>query len=436
MAQLTREVLAEEALFILKSLRENAQTGKTSKMTELQGMARSVSLDLGDYLLFLRKNQYITLDPVSSTLGLTSEGERIAEGQATDGFSSRLYEFFAPRLSDSSDMPADVEVTQVRHATTVGQAPRGPKPPAPPKDSMEEGLAAGGYVRYESIGSGSVATVYRGKHNSLGVEVAIKELKDLFSFFSFLQRNDVIRRLKKELAAQGALRHPCVLEVMDQNCDVAKPYWVLEHAPNGSLRSKLDEAKGPLPLDAAMHIFLQCCFGLKAAHAAGLTHQSLKPEDILFDARDNVKLSDFGLARVMESEVMRQLPNVSMGTAVGYLAPELLGKKGDATPQSDLYALGIILYEMLTGQIPGRRSPLPSMAAEGTPVGLDPIFDKLTQDKKEQRYIDVDAVLSDFYGVFPDGRYGRRNTILLYSDGMKAEPGGPPSLKAKKKPGS
>ena len=95
------------------------------------------------------------------------------------------------------------------------------------------------YAKFDQLGSGPLGTVFKGRHNSLGVEICIKELKDIFGYFSFLQRGEVIKRLKKELCAQAQVRHPGIVQVLDQNTDVARPYFVTELC-KGNLREKLD----------------------------------------------------------------------------------------------------------------------------------------------------------------------------------------------------
>jgi len=107
---------------------------------------------------------------------------------------------------------------------------------------------------------------------------------------------------------------------------------------------------------------------------------------------------------------------VFVGTgSLSYLAPELITRK-DAGPASDVYGLGILLYEMLTGGIPGRRSPLPSEVNSEVPSKLDPIFDKMTQDRRESRYPDFDAVLDEFFGAFSDGEFLHRGDLVLSSE--------------------
>jgi serine/threonine protein kinase len=226
----------------------------------------------------------------------------------------------------------------------------------------------------------------------------------------------VIKRLKKELCAQAQVRHPSVVQVLDQNTDISRPFFVLELL-KGSLREKLDQAGGKgLPVKSSLRIFLQLCYGLRAASVHGLSHHNIKPENVLFDAQGNAKLSDFGLGRVIEVDQAKGMPQVFVGTGgMPYMAPELIARAKDAATPADVYGLGILFYEMLTGNIPGRRSPLPSEVNPDVPSKLDPIFDKVTSDRKETRYPDFDAVLTDFYGAYSDGELMNKGDLVIWS---------------------
>ncbi|HYV45488.1 MAG TPA: serine/threonine-protein kinase [Myxococcaceae bacterium] len=272
------------------------------------------------------------------------------------------------------------------------------------------------YVKFDPVGSGPLGTVFKGRHNALGLDVCLKELKDIFGYFSFLQRGEVIKRLKKELCAQAQVRHPAVVQVLDQNTDISRPFFVLE-LMKGSLREKLDQTGGKgLPVKNSLRIFLQLCYGMRAAHASGLNHHNIKPENVLFDALGNAKLSDFGLGRVIEVDQAKGMPQVFVGTGgMPYMSPELISRQKDVAQPADVYGLGILFYEMLTGGIPGRRSPLPSEVNPDVPSKLDPIFDKMTADRREGRYPDFEAVLADFYGAFSDGEMMTKGDLVLWS---------------------
>jgi hypothetical protein len=441
---MTRDKVSGDALFILKSLKENGRLGRSNKLADVKtSLESSVSLEFDSYFFFLRKFHYIAMDR-EAQLKLTDQGERVVVGDSLEKFSGEVNEFFADQLSDADagsttimQSPASAsdlfpEETQVMppppprgggrkplsddyapssmpHESSPSRSfvpPPAPMPltsampPAPMSlnqahslsqapNSSPSGIAGKGqdldlrYQKHDPIGSGPLGTVFKGKHNALGLDVCVKELKDIFGYFSFLQRGEVIKRLKKELCAQAAVRHPGIVQVLDQNTDVARPYFVMELC-RGSLREKLDAAGGKgISVLLAIRYFLQLSYGLRAAHQQGLTHHNIKPENVLFDAYGNVKLGDFGLSRVIEVDQTKGMPQVFVGTGgMGYMSPELIARSKDAGVSSDVYGLGILLYEMLTGQLPGRRSPLPSEINSDCPTKIDPIFDKMTQDRK------------------------------------------------------
>ncbi|HVE85983.1 MAG TPA: protein kinase [Myxococcales bacterium] len=307
-----------------------------------------------------------------------------------------------PNFSTSTPVPAPIPSV----------APMASSSAAPPRTNDADVR----YVKFDPVGSGPLGTVFKGRHNALGLDVCVKELKDIFAYFSFLQRGEVIKRLKKELCAQAQVRHPAVVAVLDQNTDISRPFFVLELL-KGSLREKLDQGGGKgLPVKNALRMFIQLCYGLRAAHALGLNHHNIKPENVLFDQMGNAKLSDFGLGRVIEVDQAKGMPQVFVGTGgMPYMAPELISRQKDVGPPADVYGLGILFYEMVTGGIPGRRSPLPSEVNPDVPSKVDPIFDKMTADRRESRYPDLDAVLADFYGAFSDGEMLAKGDLILWS---------------------
>jgi eukaryotic-like serine/threonine-protein kinase len=270
-------------------------------------------------------------------------------------------------------------------------------------------------MRYEAAGSGTIGTLYRGKHLTLGTDVAIKEVKDIFTYFSFLKRNDVITRLGEELGAAATLNHPCILGILDMNLEISHPYYVMEYAQRGNLRQYRTSRSGFGPEEALIY-FLQACYGLRHAHAAGLVHQNLKPENLLVTAQGNVKLCDFGMNRVIKNRTAGSTPRVFVG-AIAYMAPELLAGDDHPDPGNDIYSLGIILYEMLTGNIPGRRSPLPSAVDKKIPAPVDRVFDRMTHDALDRRYRSMDEVLDDFFASFKEPTYGAKGRIVFRDEG-------------------
>jgi hypothetical protein len=469
-----------DALFILKSLRENLRLGRSNKLADVKmSLENSVSLEFDSYFFFLRKFHYIAMDR-EAQLKLTDQGERVTSGEEVDRFGGEIADFFADQISEGlppppplDDEPAypspqqppmippplpatDIilesppmpqppnrggrkppqdDFPQVTAPDTRSSGGYGSPPPPPPPAPMQltaavsspPSMSSGGgskgqdldlrYQKNDQLGQGPLGTVFKGKHNALGLDVCVKELKDIFGYFSFLQRGEVIKRLKKELCAQAQVRHPGIVQVLDQNTDVARPYFVMELL-KGSLREKLDAAGGKgIPVPQAMRYFLQIAYAMRAAHQQGLTHHNVKPENVLFDAWGNAKIGDFGLGRVIEVDQSKGMPQVFVGTGgMGYMSPELISRSKESGPSSDVYGLGILLYEMLTGQIPGRRSPLPSEVNSEAPSKLDPIFDKMTQDRKDSRYPDFEAVFDDFYSAFADKTYLARGDLLMWSE--------------------
>jgi serine/threonine protein kinase len=472
MAETTREKVRDDAFFILRSLKDNSRSGVSNRLADVKAaLGHLVSLEFDNYFFFLRKFHYLAMDR-EAHLKLTDGGERLIQGEDAARLSSEIDGFFAEHLAEAAgeeEVPAappvrveakpskptssPLPMASSPSSTSLELAPmplppnRGtrkpapaqeesgapttaPLPPPPPVASSPSAIAHGAsassqkgtdpdarYQKGEQVGSGPLGSVFRGKHSALGVEIAIKELKDIFGYFSFLQRGEVIKRLRKELCAQAQVRHPGIVQILDQNTDVSRPYFVMELC-RGSLREKLDASEGKgLPVPQAMRYFLQLAYGLRAAHQQGLTHQNIKPENVLFDAWGNAKLADFGLSRVIEVDQTKGMPQIFVGTGgMGYMSPELITRAKEVGPASDVYGLGIVLYEMLTGGLPGRRSPLPSEVNAQVPAKLDPIFDRMTQDRQGARYPDFEAVFDDFYAGFADGTFLARGDLLSWSE--------------------
>jgi hypothetical protein len=486
---MTRDKVSNEALFILRSLLENARLNRSNKLADVKmTLETNVSIEFDSYFFFLRKFHYIAMDR-EAQLKLTDQGQRVVEGDSFDKFSGEVGEFFADQITgleeelgdsvivdplpSSPPPPPQSDLILDPEPPTQAMAPPPPPPPPapaatrasrktiadeplsshapapvayapPPPMALTSTMAAPApmaltaamatqsgnskgqdidlrYVKYDPIGSGPLGTVFKGKHNALGMDICVKELKDIFGYFSFLQRGEVIKRLKKELCAQAQVKHPGIVPILDQNTDVARPYFVME-LMKGSLREKLDQSAGKgIPVPLAIRYFLQLSYGLRAAHQTGLSHHNIKPENVLFDSWGNVKIADFGLSRVIEVDQTKGMPQVFVGTGgMGYMSPELIARAKEVGPSSDVYGLGILLYEMVTGSIPGRRSPLPSEVNSDCPSKLDPIFDKMTQDRKESRYPDFDTMLEDFYGAFGDKEYLSKGDLILWSEPPKS----------------
>jgi serine/threonine protein kinase len=423
-AKVTKEVLCEEARFILANVMAEARYGRQNRYDDIRRVCEgAVSIPFAEYIGFLEKSGYLRHDRGNESLEVSPEGETVVNGGNLAEFTERAVSHFKKlRQSRAMAVPgAAIPMgTQSGVVSSTGRerdpapAPmRGdvstsaPLPRKEPKMTTSGGrpsAVVGGEIvagdmeqRYEklaSIGSGGMGTVYRARQVALNREVALKEVRDLFGFFSEDQRNEIVRRFTDVVRAWGNLAHPNILPIHDVNLWTEYPNVVTELAPNGSARRLINDAE-ELPVELVFKYLLQTLHALRAAHAQRVYHRGLKPEQLLIDGYGNVKVSDFGFTRIVERDhaVIRQI-YVGMGN-VAYMAPELYTDPMMAGPQGDIYALGIIFYELLTRKLPGRRSPMPSQINPSMPRGVDDIFDRMTRDSRGERYATVDDILDD-----------------------------------------
>ncbi|MEP7028010.1 MAG: protein kinase [Candidatus Eisenbacteria bacterium] len=231
---------------------------------------------------------------------------------------------------------------------------------------MTSGEKIGPYEVIGFLGAGAMGEIHRARDTRLGRDVAIKTLPASLSL-----DEERIRRFDQEARAAGTLNHPNILTIYDVGNHGGGPYIVSELLVGSTLRQRLDE--GALPPRRAADFAAQIARGLAAAHGSGVTHRDLKPENLFVTALGAVKILDFGLAKLKESGVGPASGDDSLaGTmtgagailgTLGYMAPEQV-RGLPATPSSDLFALGCVLYEMITGVRAFKRdSPVESMSA-------------------------------------------------------------------------
>ncbi|MBK9031828.1 MAG: serine/threonine protein kinase [Myxococcales bacterium] len=417
--KVTKEVLCEEARFILANVMAEARYGRQNRFDDIRRVCEgAVSIPFGEYVSFLEKSGYLRQDRNGDSLEVTPEGEDVVNGGNLTDFTERAVAHFKKLRQTRTQAgllgPNAPGMTTNSGVVSSAQGGASGAMAAPRKDALagkmmssggRPSIAVGGEIagvgaedaRYEklaSLGSGGIGTVYRARQVALNREVALKEVRDLFGFFSEDQRYEIVRRFSDVVRASATLAHPNILPIHDVNLEREFPYVVTELAPNGSARRLINDAED-IPVDLVFKYLLQTLHALRAAHAQRVYHRGLKPEQLLIDGYGNVKVADFGFSRVVERDhaVIRQV-YVGMGN-VAYMAPELYADPMGAGAQTDIYALGIIFYELLTRKLPGRRSPMPSTINAALPTGIDDIFDKMTRDSRTERYTTVDDILED-----------------------------------------
>jgi len=212
-------------------------------------------------------------------------------------------------------------------------------------------VLGGRYTLLAILGTGGMATVWRARDEMLGREVAVKVLGPQQA-----AEPEFLARFEREARLAAAVSHPRLVTVFDFGVERGTPFIVMELLGGRTLRRVLDET-GALPPEQAVTVAAAVCDGLEAAHAAGLVHRDITPANIVLNGGE-VKILDFGIARADGTRAATATGTV-LGTAA-YLSPEQASGHA-AGPQSDLYSLGCVLFEMLTGR--------PPFTAD-TPVGL------------------------------------------------------------------
>jgi len=218
----------------------------------------------------------------------------------------------------------------------------------------EIGAELGGRYRLLALlGQGGMATIYRALDTQLGREVAVKLLRP-----EYLRDPDFSSRFRQEAQNAASLSHPNVVTVYDYGEDPSGPYIVMEHVDGEDLASILRRV-GPLPPQQAARVAAAIARALAAAHARGIVHRDVKPGNVLIGQDGRVKVVDFGIARAL-AEAQMTLPGTTLGS-VHYFSPEQ-ARGEPATAASDVFALGIVLFEMMTGRRPWESDSAASVA--------------------------------------------------------------------------
>jgi hypothetical protein len=233
-------------------------------------------------------------------------------------------------------------------------------------------LVGGKYRLFDLIGEGSMGAVWKAVHETLDRPFAVKFLKDYEDNAARLEDRFLV-----EARLSAAVRHPNIVDVLDYGrTDEGTPYIVMEYLDGVSLGTRLRQLPG-LPVGDLLRIVQQALHGLAAVHEAGILHRDLKPDNIvLYPERNRLvaKLVDFGISRQVRSRPDERL--TSPGTTVGtpwYMAPELVQARPTVDLRSDLYSMGVILYEALTGSVPYQHDELQMVLLKVSAGGATPL---------------------------------------------------------------
>jgi tRNA A-37 threonylcarbamoyl transferase component Bud32 len=263
------------------------------------------------------------------------------------------------------------------------------------------GTVLSGRYRLESkLGSGGMSTVYLSRDETLERWVAAKVLHREIS-----DQPDQIERFRREARAVAQVAHPNVVAVIDAGEDLGRPYIVFEYVEGETLKDRIDRA-GRLPLDESAAYAIEIGRGLAAAHARRLVHRDVKPQNVLIDTEGRAKVTDFGIARELEQDGLTKTGRV-LGTT-DYVSPEqAMGQAVDA--RSDIYSLGVLLYEMLTGDVPFKAETVVGVAMKhvneqipdvqrrrrDASSALAAVIERATEKEPRKRYPDMAAMLTD-----------------------------------------
>lgn len=255
--------------------------------------------------------------------------------------------------------------------------------------SAPESRILGAYRLEERIGKGGMGEVYRAQHLRLGREAAVKILPA-----NLVTEADFLKRFEREASSAASLTHPNILQVYDYGEQDGVPYLVMPYIKNGTLKDRLEQ-RTVIPPQMA-HYLTDVADALDYAHRKGIVHRDVKPANILIDEHDRAYLGDFGIAKALEGTDNLTQTGLGVGTPE-YMAPEQA--QGRAEPRSDLYALGIMVYQMLTGRVPYTgnstvevlmkhlQEPVPVAALHGTAAQqFSPILQRALSKDPNGRY--------------------------------------------------
>lgn len=263
---------------------------------------------------------------------------------------------------------------------------------------------SGRYKVLKSIGSGGMANVYLARDMILDRDVAVKVLR-----MDYVSEANMLKRFQREAQSATSLTHPNIVSMYDVGDEGDYYFLVMEYVEGMTLKQYIQE-HSPLDLGDAINIMLQLTSAIAHAHHNGIIHRDIKPQNILIDQEGNIKITDFGIAMALSATAITQTNSV-MGT-VHYLSPEQ-ARGGTASKKSDIYSLGIVMYELITGTLPYEGEspisialkhlqsdlPRPSEVIEDLPQSLENVILKAAAKDPHYRYASADEMTEDLKTV-------------------------------------
>ncbi|MCX6057030.1 MAG: protein kinase [Chloroflexi bacterium] len=311
----------------------------------------------------------------------------------------------AERIAMALNIPLEERSAFVKLARIerVFEEPHITPMPAPEEIGSEDlsGRAIRGYALGERLGSGGMGAVYRAVQPLVEREVAIKIILPMYA-----NHPDFIRRFEAEAQLVARLEHPHIVPLYDYWREPSVAYLIMRLLRGGSVQTLLRSGT-VLSSETILRMMEQIGSALSASHRAGVVHRDLKPANVLLDEDNNAYLADFGIAKNLSSPSSETQADMVIGSP-DYISPEQI-RSEFVRPQTDIYALGVMLYELLTGKVPFRgntpfdvmsqhlNTPLPLLAEYriGLPKSLDDVIEHATAKDPLQRYENVELMLND-----------------------------------------
>jgi serine/threonine protein kinase len=266
-----------------------------------------------------------------------------------------------------------------------------------PPDAADLSRVLPGYDVIALIGSGIMGAVYRAKQRSLGRLVALKILSPEFADHA----PEFSERFNSEASSLAKLSHPSIVHLFDCGRTKDGQLFIATELVAGHDVAERLAGKQPLPEKEALSIAVAVCEALDHAHQRGVIHRDIKPANVMLDATGRVKITDFGLARIMQASVSHTRQTTSLLGTPRFTAPEALDPGAEVDGRADIFSVGVLLYQMLTGEVPRGLAPPPSEVMPQLNGRLDAIVAKAMAEDPEDRYLDARHLLEALENVRP-----------------------------------